>query len=92
MISFVQIKDSKHPLYTYSEKILVQSFPKNEYRDLPQQKENVNSNTLFSCNIIIANDNHPIGIINYWTFNDFCYIEHFAIDSAKRNQTHRSVY
>ena len=85
MISFVPIKDSKHPLYTYSEKILVESFPKNEYRDLLQQKENVNSNALFSCNIIIANEN-PIGIINYWTFNDFCYIEHFAIDSAKRNQ------
>ena len=85
MISFIPIKDSEHPLYTYSEKILVQSFPKNEYRELPQQKENVNSNALFSCNIIIANEN-PIGIINYWTFNDFCYIEHFAIDSAKRNQ------
>ena len=85
MISFVPIKDSEHPLYTYSEKILVQSFPKNEYRDLPQQKENVNSNALFSCNIIIANEN-PIGIINYWTFNDFCYIEHFAIDSSTRNQ------
>ena len=69
MISFVPIKDSEHPLYTYSEKILVESFPKNEYRDLLQQKENVNSNALFSC-----------------TFNDFCYIEHFAIDSAKRNQ------
>ena len=85
MISFIPIKDSEHPLYTYSEKILVQSFPKNEYRELPQQKENVNSNALFSCNIIIANES-PIGIINYWTFNDFCYIEHFAIDSAKRNQ------
>ena len=85
MISFIPIKDSEHPLYTYSEKILVESFPKNEYRDLLQQKENVNSNTLFSCNIIIANEN-PIGIINYWTFNDFYYIEHFAIDSAKRNQ------
>lgn len=85
MISFIPIKDSKHPLYTYSEKILVESFPKNEYRDLAQQKEYINSNALFSCNIIIDNDK-PIGIINYWTFNHFCYIEHFAIDSAKRNQ------
>ncbi|MBR6538579.1 MAG: GNAT family N-acetyltransferase [Bacteroides sp.] len=85
MISFIPIKDSKHPLYTYSEKILVESFPKNEYRDLAQQKEYINSNALFSCNIIIDNDK-PIGIINYWTFNHFCYIEHFAIDSTKRNQ------
>ena len=85
MISFIPIKDSKHPLYAYSEKILVQSFPKNEYRDLDQLKEYINSNALFNCNIIIDNDK-PIGIINYWTFKHFCYVEHFAIDSTKRNQ------
>ena len=85
MISFIPIKENKHPLYAYSEKILVQSFPKNEYRDLDQQKENINRNALFNCNIIIDNE-EPIGIINYWTFDSFCYIEHFAIDSTKRNQ------
>lgn len=85
MISLIPIKDSKHPLYAYSENILVTSFPKDEYRDLTQQKEYTNSNALFNCHVITDNDK-PIGIINYWRFNQFCYIEHFAIDSALRNQ------
>ena len=39
---------------------------------------------MFYNNIILEND-VPIGIVSFWNFNDFYYIEHFAISPDYRN-------
>lgn len=84
MIRFERIKNCKHTLYTYGENVLIDSFPRNEYRNIDEIKEYINSNKLFHFNIILKG-NIPIGILTYWTLNECCYIEHFAIESEKRN-------
>lgn len=38
----------------------------------------------FYNNIIFDNET-PVGFITYWDFNDFYYVEHFAIDPTLRN-------
>lgn len=84
MISFKRIEKSDDPLYEYGEKLISQSFPLNEYRDLSVQRDYTDNNDLFYPHIILYK-NKPIGIINYWLFPECCYIEHLAIDPEKRN-------
>lgn len=84
MIALKKINKSNDPLYKYNENLIIESFPPNEYRDLSQQRDYTNNNRLFHPHIILW-QNEPIGILNYWLFQTCCYVEHFAIDSKKRN-------
>ena len=84
MIYFKEAKtDSKE--YKYNIDILTNSFPNDEYRDLKELKYYSNKKNNFTCNIIIKDEN-PIGIMHYWNFKDFIYIEHFAIEKKHRNK------
>jgi len=84
MIYFKEAKtDSKE--YKYNIDILTKSFPNDEYRDLKELEYYNNKKDNFTCNIIII-DKNPIGIIHYWNFEDFIYIEHFAIEIKYRNK------
>lgn len=70
--------------YLFAENLLQTSFPEEEYRELKEQRLNTDNNSLFHNNVIY-DKKEPIGIISYWLFNDFCYIEHFAISPEQRN-------
>lgn len=84
MITIRQIKTADTAYYSFQEELLVNSFPKEERRELALQREFTDSNPLFVNNILLDND-EPIGIISYWDFNGFIYAEHFAIHPSKRN-------
>lgn len=84
MITFERITDSRSPHYQYIEQLLVASFPTDEYRALEEEREYTDSKEIFYNNIIL-NDGAPIGLITYWDFRQFYYVEHFAIDPAQRN-------
>lgn len=83
-MTFQRITQTASPLYSYAEQLLQASFPKEEYRDLEQLKHFVESKSDFHFNVIEC-DGQPIGLMTYWTFDGFCYAEHFAIDPARRN-------
>lgn len=70
--------------YDFVEKLLISAFPKEERRELELQKEYTDCNPLFHNNVIY-HDGKPVGFITYWDFNDFYYIEHFAISPDCRN-------
>ena len=36
--------------------------------------------------MVATNDDDPIGILTYWDFDEFVYVEHFAIDEDLRDQ------
>jgi GNAT superfamily N-acetyltransferase len=71
--------------YSFVEKVLTESFPSNEYRDLKDFREYTDNNILFYNNIVLEKE-RLIGFLSYWNFADFCYVEHFAIEQSMRGK------
>ncbi len=84
MIQIKQIYTSEKADYLFAEKLFISAFPKEERRDVSLQREYTDFNKLFHNNLLLVNQ-EPVGFISYWNFEDFLYIEHFAIDETKRN-------
>lgn len=84
MINIKRIDTSDTELYDYMERLMVSSFPEEEYRRLEELREYTDTLPDFYNNIIFDGET-PVGFVSYWDLGFFCYIEHFAIDSAKRN-------
>lgn len=84
MITFLPIKSTDVDLYNFFVRLLVSSFPVEEYRDLEELKRYTDTLPHFYNNIVLE-DNVPVGFITYWNLGDFYYIEHFAIDPDHRN-------
>lgn len=71
--------------YHFIEKLLIQAFPKEEYRELADFRFLTIHESHFHNNLI-ANDGVPLGLVTYWDMGAFCYIEHFAILPKMRNR------
>lgn len=84
MIEIEQIKTADSKKYLFVEELLTSAFPQEEHRDLSIQREFTDNNPLFYNSIILDNGS-PIGLLSYWRFEQFIYIEHFAIHPSKRN-------
>ncbi len=84
MIELKRITSADTEEYAYVEKLLTTSFPLEEYRPLKQWKVLTDSNPLFNNNIV-CHDGKFVGLMTIWDFNNFYYIEHFAIDNTLRN-------
>ena len=69
-------------------KIYKNSFPEFEQRTLESQIEVLNHNQYYCC--VILENNLLIGILFYWKYEDYNYIEHFAILSNLRGQNYGS--
>lgn len=71
--------------YRILEKLLTNAFPKEEYRDLREmrtftmRKKIFHSNLIYDCGTFI-------GLITYWDFDCFYYVEHFATLPEMRNR------
>ncbi|WP_418986845.1 GNAT family N-acetyltransferase [Bacteroides heparinolyticus] len=87
MIRLQRITTADTTLYHYMERLMIASFPPEEYREPEEQRKNTDTQTAFHSNIIFQ-DNEPIGFITYWDFEQFYYIEHFAISPEHRNEGH----
>lgn len=78
MLEQLSIKDFRS---IYS--IMEQSFPKDEYRTKAKQKQLFNES---AYNIFgEKKDGELLSFITVWTFNDFYYVEHFAVAPDYRN-------
>lgn len=77
--------DESDGRYSIVENLLHDSFPENERRDDEEQRYITECNPLFSC-LAIQKNNQTCGLLTFWNFGDFRYIEHFAISSSYRNQ------
>lgn len=74
-----------------AKEIYLSSFPKDEIRnyDLVEQmagKENFE----FFVVYLSEKESQPIGIISLWRFEEFLFIEHFAIEKSLRNKGYGS--
>lgn len=82
MIWLEQI-DANHSDYYFVERLLHSSFPKEERRPDVMQRHNTLYNDKFHT-LLIREDDKYVGLLSYWDFNDFRYIEHFAVDARHR--------
>jgi GNAT superfamily N-acetyltransferase len=82
-LQLIHTTDTVH--YAFVEKLLTDSFPPNEYRDLTDFQLFTDNNLLFHNNIILEKDK-LIGFLSYWNFVDFYYVEHFAIEKSMRGK------
>ena len=67
------------------EKLLTSAFPEEEYRDLTEMREFTTCRQKFHNNMIY-DGNTFIGLITYWDFGSFYYVEHFATLPEMRNR------
>ncbi len=84
MIRIERISTGQTALYNYMERLLIASFPEEEYRELSAMRDYTDTKPEFYNNIIFNND-IPVGFVTYWDLGDFYYVEHFAIDPEQRN-------
>ncbi|MBQ8606922.1 MAG: GNAT family N-acetyltransferase [Bacteroidaceae bacterium] len=78
-LSFEEI-NSRHVLYSFVEDLLHQAFPENERRDDEMQRHNTDNHPLFHCCLIRDEEvSSPIGLLTYWDFSHYLYIEHLAV-------------
>lgn len=84
MLTHKNIKTTDQAAYQFIEELFINSFPCEERRELELQREFTDTNPLFT-NILLLHQDKPVGFITYWNFEEFCYIEHFAISPEARN-------
>ncbi len=84
MLTIERLRETEGEEYRYAEKLLTDTFPVDEYRDLETQRKNTAEKTIFH-NHILKEDGKPIGLLSYWDLGAFIYVEHFATDPAVRN-------
>jgi GNAT superfamily N-acetyltransferase len=82
--SFYRILSSQDQYFVSSWDLYCSSFPEEERRSL-DNLSNVLGNSLFHADIIFQEE-HFIGLLFWWNFEDFRYIEHFAICPENRGQ------
>lgn len=75
--------------YQFVEDLFVEAFPTNERRDLPLQRNNTDNEPQFCCNVL-EEDEKAVGLLTFWDFPEFYYIEHFAISKQLRNKSYGS--
>lgn len=59
------------------------AFPLEERRPTDEWLEKNSSLDLFTINLL-ESDGQPLGFITIWQFEDFAYVEHFAVDEKQR--------
>lgn len=64
--------------------IYLQSFPQEERRPVENLGEQIADGRII-LHIAVEENGDILGMLTSWDFGTFCYIEHFAIDSARRN-------
>lgn len=77
--------DTNHAHYLFVEKLLQSAFPETERRDDRMQRAYTDYYPKFHC-LLIRDFDKPVGLLTYWDFDDFVYIEHFAIHESLRNR------
>lgn len=83
-MKIIEISNAASADYRLMEQLVIASFPSDEYRELGELREFTESNPLFHPGAIYESDEFQ-GLLNYWDFGSWRYIEHFATEASKRN-------
>ncbi len=81
MINFVELSESGHN--HFAKDLFEKAFPEEERPPFAAVRDRDQSQ--FHFLVATIDDDDPIGILTYWTFEEFAYIEHFAVAPEYRN-------
>ena len=85
MIKIVPLSQCTAYCNTFCQQLWISSFPHNERRDGDKQQTMAAMVTTFHpCTLI--EDEQPVGLLYWWSFPRFRYIEHFAVAPALRGR------
>lgn len=85
MITLFRLTQTDTREYRFMEELLTAAFPPEEYRELGELRRLTCGRPVFHNNLI-CDDDRPVGLVTFWDFGDFHYIEHFATLPAMRNK------
>lgn len=85
MITFRRIQSVSDPYFTELYELYSTAFPPGERRNWAGLEHELTYEKRFHAHALLQNDLF-VGFFNYWTFERFLYLEHFAIDSNLRGQ------
>ncbi|MDR2968267.1 MAG: GNAT family N-acetyltransferase [Tannerellaceae bacterium] len=77
------IENKTDVLLDLVEKTYIDSFPSDERRDFSLVRDLIGTG-VFKAHALLM-DGRYVGFITSWQWDDFAYIEHFAIDASARN-------
>ena len=83
MIQLTQVHATDIEFLKFIERIYTESFPPDERRDFSDVIRLLEENDDFFI-VLLSDENKAVGFISYWEWNDFSYVEHFAVDSSCR--------
>ena len=83
MIQISQVYANDSNSLKFIEHIYTESFPPDERRDFSDVIRLLEENDDFFI-VLLSDENKAVGFISYWEWNDFSYVEHFAVDSSCR--------
>ena len=79
----IRLDSTQHPMFTAAWELYCHSFPRNERRSLEHQQTAFESEH-YRMEIFTEQDKF-VGLIGYWTFNEYVYVEHLAVNPALRS-------
>lgn len=82
-MEYVRIKSTNDQQFEELIALYLESFPRNERREVSDFKELLDTNQSFRCYVVLVNDAF-VGFFNFWEFEDFVYLEHIAISPNLR--------
>lgn len=85
MINFYKIENVYDPNFEELYDLYNSAFPSYQRRTWAGLETVFNKKPAFQC-FVIKLDKEFVGLLNYWTFEKFVYIEHFAIHPNYRNR------
>ncbi len=84
VLSCYKIVQDTDPFLSQIEATYISSFPLAERRDFSLVKKLISFEPMFNVEVLLCNGLY-VGFITSWNFEDFSYVEHFAIDESQRN-------
>lgn len=85
-MEFISIKNIDN--LDFAKKVYNSSFPENERRDFSLIPKLITQEQGAFDFMIIEDNPKPIGILGIWKFEDFIFIEHFAVEKSQRNKSY----
>jgi len=84
-MQYVSIENNKSPYLSFVEELYHAAFPREERRNWEQLLKMIGTVPEMSMQVILEEEK-AIGFVTSWKFDDWCFIEHLAIDPVNRGK------
>ena len=90
-LELTRITDTVSPAFLFVEKLLKTSFPEDEYRDSEEWHRFTAGEKPEFHNMLISDGPLNVGILAWWDFGTWRYVEHLAVDPDLRDRGYGAI-